>query len=335
MIVLIAGCSGKKNIPDVSNIAIKLDVVRFEKDFFAMDTTHLDASLETLFHQYPGFAKDFFYRVMGANANPDTAMKEVRQFIRMYKTVYDSSAKIFADFNPVEKEIKKGLRFVKYYFPSYKLPEKLFTFVGPVDAVFKTANGVSGDVITRDGLGIGLQLHLGKDFSLYQTGSVQQLYPSFVSRKFEAPYIPVNCIKNIIDDIYPDNSSGRPLVEQMIESGKRLYMLDALLPETADSIKTGYTQKQLDDCYHNETAIWSYFAQNDLLYSEDPSQTGMYMNDGPGTPELGTAAPGFIGQFVGWQIVKKWMSKNEKKTLDELMKMPAKQLFEEAKYKPR
>ena len=29
-------------------------------------------------------------------------------------------------------------------------------------------------------------------------------------------------MKNIIDDMYPDNSAGRPLVEQMVEAGKRL-----------------------------------------------------------------------------------------------------------------
>ena len=27
---------------------------------------------------------------------------------------------------------------------------------------------------------------------------------------------------------------------------------------------------------------------------------------------MGEDSPGFIGQFVGWQIVKKWMDKNEK-----------------------
>jgi hypothetical protein len=56
---------------------------------------------------------------------------------------------------------------------------------------------------------------------------------------------------------------------------------------------------------------------------------------------LGEASPGFIGQFVGWQIVKKWMSldKNkdleQNKILEQLLHTPAKQIFEEAKYKPR
>ena len=67
------------------------------------------------------------------------------------------------------------------------------------------------------------------------------------------------------------------------------------------------------------------------MYETEPNLIGAYINDGPGTPELGQNAPGNIGQFTGWQIVKKWMNKNGKKTLDELMKTNAKQIFDEAK----
>ena len=70
------------------------------------------------------------------------------------------------------------------------------------------------------------------------------------------------------------------------------------------------------------------------MYITDPSQTRDYVTDGPKTELLGEASPGFIGQFVGWQIVKKWMH-DLKRTLPQLLKTPAKQIFEEAKYKPR
>ena len=38
------------------------------------------------------------------------------------------------------------------------------------------------------------------------------------------------------------------LIEQMIEKGKQWWLMDKFLPETADSVKTGYTQKQLEWC---------------------------------------------------------------------------------------
>ena len=51
----------------------------------------------------------------------------------------------------------------------------------------------------------------------------------------------------------------------------------------------------------------------------------------------GDASPkaGVLGQFVGMQIVAKWMGKNKDLLPDALMKTPAKQIFEEAKYKPK
>ncbi len=79
------------------------------------------------------------------------------------------------------------------------------------------------------------------------------------------------------------------------------------MPETADTLKTGYTKNQLDGCYKNEQTIWSFFVQNDLLFTTDPSLIKDYMNDAPQTQAFGQDSPGFIGQFVGWQIVKKWM----------------------------
>lgn len=58
------------------------------------------------------------------------------------------------------------------------------------------------------------------------------------------------------------------------------------------------------------------------------------MTDGPRTETLGPDSPGFIGQFVGWQIVKKWMGQDKKRTPEQLLKTPAQKIFEEAKYKP-
>lgn len=81
--------------------------------------------------------------------------------------------------------------------------------------------------------------------------------------------------------------------------------------------------------------ISGVFIQNNLLYNIDPEINRDYMSDAPNTPTLGNASPGYIGQFVGWQIVKKWMSKQKDATnLKAMMETAAKKIFEEAKYKP-
>lgn len=327
LILLIASCKSERNIPDVSGITVPLTVQRFDRDFFSIDTNNVEEGLTALQKNYPYFLNDFLYNILAVPPVPDSAVRKVKMFIHDYKPVYDSAQATFSSFDKESKEIRRGLQFVRYYFPGYRVPGNVIAFVGPIEGY--------ANVLTSSGLAVGLQLYLGKDYPVYHSEYISDVYPDYQSRRFEPGYIPVNCMKNIIDDIYPDSSSNMPLIYQMIEAGKRLYVLDHVLPETADTIKTGYTGQQLEGCRKNEAFIWNYFIENNLLYSTDPSVIRDYMNDGPKTEALGEASPGFIGQFVGWQIVKKWMAQDENKTLPQLLKTPARQVFEEAKYKPR
>jgi hypothetical protein len=327
--IALFSCKNGKKTPDVSNIKVDLQVLRFEKDFFSLDTTNLDASLEQLHQKYPTFMQDFVFNILSQPSSIDTVKRDIVSFLRSYRSLYDSSQLIFNNIDDEVKTVKRGLQFTRYYFPKYNLPPKLITFIGPINSY--------SNVITSDALAVGLQLYMGKNYSIYNSEAGQQLYPAFVSRRFERAYIPVNCMKNIVSDIsdntYHNSTQGRSLIEQMVEAGRRLYLLDKLLPEVADTLKTGYTKAQLEGAYANELGIWSYFLNSDILFTTDPNIIKDYMNDGPNTTALGPASPGFIGQFVGWQIVKKWMDQKER-SMDELMKTPAKQIFEEAKYKP-
>lgn len=324
--------------PNVSGIEVTLAVQRFDKDFFSVDTNNILSSLRQLQSKYPAFLPDYLQSILGLPPVTDTSaatLAALRQFLSDYTPVQDSSQKLFQDFEDEKENIEQSLRYVKHYFPQYQLPSKLITFIGPIDAYFEGSMGGYGDVITTDALAIGLQLHLGKNFSLYKSEMGQALYPAYISRRFTAEYIPVNCIKNIIDDLYPDQGTGKHLVIQIVEKGKRMYLLDKLMPSTPDTLKIGYTQAQLKGCYDNEGLIWNYFLTNGLVYNNDPGMIKNYIGESPNTPEFGDGAPGNIGLFVGWQIVNKYMDQNPTIALDGLMKMDAKKLFEESKYRPR
>lgn len=324
---LLIACKSNKNIPDVSNIQVPFTVLRFEQDFFATDTNNVAASMNKLQSKYGTFLNDFLYNILSLPPVQDSVVKNVKLFIHDYRSRYDSAMHTFPAFEKEQKEIQKGLQFVKYYFPNYELPKQAITFIGPLEGY--------GSILTSSGLAVGLQLYLGKDFTDYHSEYLSNVYPSYQSRKFEAAYIPVNCMTNIINDIYPPRTGSQTLIEQMIEEGKRMYVLDFILPQTADTLKTGYTANQLQGCYDNEAGIWNFFIENNLLYITDPLQTRDYVNDGPKTEALGPASPGNIGLFVGWQIVKKWMDEHSKTTLETMLQTAPKQIFEEAKYKPR
>ena len=320
-------CGNKKNTPDVSQVKVNLSVERFDKDFYALDTTHLETSLTALQQKYPSFINDFLYNILALPPQKDSMLPMLKLFSREYRPVYNAAENTFKDLEPVRKELQQGLQFLKYYFPKYSAPEKLITFIGPVDGY--------GNVLTRSGFAVGLQLYLGKNSSLYQTEMVSNTYPAYQSRRFEPQYIAANCMKNVITDMYPESKHSMTLSEAMVDQGKKLYALDLLLPNTADTIKTGYTASQLEGAYNHEAMIWNFFVQNNLLYVSDPFQIRDYVNDGPNTAVLGADSPGDIAMFTGWQIVKKWMNEYPKTSLQQLMETDAKKIFQEAKYKPR
>lgn len=324
--ITLFACKNKKPAPDVSNIKVDVQLKRFDKDLFSIDTNNIEASLNKLHNDYGSFLNDYLYNIMVLPPQPDSVAMKIKMFLHDYRFVYDTAQKSFSDFDDEFNQIKEGLQYVKYYFPGYKTPATVTTFIGPVEGY--------ANVLTQSGLAVGLQLYLGKKFPVYSSEFISEVYPEYAQQRFERDYIPVNCMKNIISDIYPEKNGSDLLVYQMIDAGKRLYMLDHFLPQLDDTLKTGYTEKQLDGCFDNEASIWNYFVQNNLLFITDPIQVRDYMQDGPYTEVLGKSSPGFIGQFVGWQIVKKWMETHEKTTLPELINTPEKQIYDEAKYKP-
>lgn len=325
--LLLLSCGQNDKGPDISGIQVKLPVERFEEGFFAIDTLRIPEGLTSLQARYPEFYPVFMTKILGVSGNPadEPTLQITRIFLRGYGPIRDSLRKRLPEFSRIQPEIEKGFRYLKYYFPEYKTG-KLVTFIGPLDA--------PGVALLDSGLAIGLQQYAGKDFSVYQNMAQQQIFPDYISRRFEPQYIPVSCLNVVLTELFPDRSNGRPLVEQMVERGKRWYLLDQLFPETPDSIKTGYTNRQLDWCEENEGNIWSYVVQNEDLNTIDPVAIQTYIGEAPFTQGLPEASPGNIGQWIGWQIVKKYAAEH-KVDLKALLAMEARKLLEEAKYKPK
>ncbi|HLO79732.1 MAG TPA: hypothetical protein VK166_02170 [Chitinophagaceae bacterium] len=334
LVLLAASCKNADRTPDVSGIKINLEVQRFEQDLFAMDTANMAASIQAMQQKYPQFLVDFMANILGVPAGDPQAGLILKKFITDFRTLKETADKKISNFTPYAKEVEQMLKYVKHYFPQYQQPAKLITFIGPMDAFYEASLGWSGDIITTSGLGVGLQMHLGGSSSFYMQDGGQG-YPEYISRRFEPEYIAVNCAKNIIDDIYPDQSRSKALVDQMVDKGKRLYILDRLLPKTADTLKIGYTKAQLEGCYKNEGLIWNTFATNNLLFETDYQKLKTFVGEGPKTMELGENSPGYIALFVGKQIVEAYMEKFPETSLQQLLSIDNRKIYELSKYKPK
>jgi hypothetical protein len=322
-------CKKKKGIPDVSDIKVEIPIERFDQSFFSIDTNNIPAGLSKLSQEHPEFYGDFMQEILGVSgAYTDTnTILVTKEILRSYTIVFNSIQSEYKKTGWLQKELEKAFQFVKYYFPDYKTG-KAVLFLGPFDA--------PGVATTASGLAIGLQLFAGKDFSIYQVPEVLELFPLYISRRFSKEYITASCMKAVILELFPDQSGAKPLVEQMIDKGKQWYLLDKFLPTTADSIKTGFTKAQLDWCTRNEGMIWSEIIKTTDLNSINPMDIQTYIGEAPFTQGFNPEnSPGNLGQWIGWQIVKKFVSKNPNMKPEEVMRSDARKILEEAKYKPR
>ena len=328
IVILFIGCTNSKG-PDVSKIKVDIPIERFDKDFFSIDTNNIAAGLKGLMTNYPDFYPDFMQQILGVSGSDTNkiTLDVSKLFIGGYLSIYQNLSKQYSDVVWLQKDIQMAFRYVKYYFPNYKT-SKIILFIGPLDA--------PGVALTRSGIAIGLHQFGGKDFPAYQSMEAQQLFPGYISRRFEPQYIVVNSMKAVIEDIYPDKSGGKGLIEQMIEKGKQWWLLDKFLPAKPDSLKTGFTEQQVKWCEANEGMIWNDIitTQKDL-YTKDPMAIQNYIGEAPYTQSLGPASPGNIGQWIGWQIVKKFADKSSSMSVTDVLKTDSRKILEEAKYKPK
>lgn len=327
MATLLLSCKNMRG-PDVSRVAVDLKLERFDEDFFHADSNNLRPSLQQLAAKYPGFFPVFMNRIINADQSmpQDSMLMYVRSFLTAYRPVFDSSEKEFKSFEKYRDEVADGFRHVKYYFPNYALPKQLITFIGPLDGY--------GDILTDSAAVVGLQHHIGSDFSLYDDDWVVETYPKYLTQRFNPQTISVNAAVNIVNDMYPENKDDKTLLEQMIDKGKRLYLVELFLPDKEPHHIIGYTKTQYADCMKNERMIWDLFIKNNYLQVSDPAITKTYVGESPRTQELGEAAPGNIGAFTGWQIVRKYMDQHPETKPEALMVLDNNKLYEAVKYKP-
>jgi uncharacterized protein YjaZ len=87
----------------------------------------------------------------------------------------------------------------------------------------------------------------------------------------------------------------------------------------------------------NERYMWQYFIENELLFQTQSSLSLRFIDPAPFSKfylEIDNDTPGKVGQWIGWQIVRSYMDKNPNTSLEELLSMSARDLFNKSNYKP-
>jgi gliding motility-associated lipoprotein GldB len=323
----IISCKQSKK-PDVSNIKLDIKIQRFDKDLYEGKNKDIAKTNLFLHDKYGFFYDDFTQRMVGNPTLPNAAVIEGLYKSQPYADLNAEVDSVFPNLTTVEKDLTESFKYIKFYYPKAKIP-RFISFI----------SGFAYQVPVGDNyIGIGLDMFLGANSKFYD--AIVASSPKYQSRRFTPAYIVPRVTEEYAkQELFEANKEDQTLLAKMIHEGKILYFLDQVLPEiTGDSIKIGYTDKQITWAKQFEGNIWSLFLENDLIYQTDIQKTQTYLNDGPftaGIGDRGYSAPK-LGVFIGWQIVKKYMELNTEVTLQQLMAEPdAQKILTKAKYKPK
>jgi hypothetical protein len=324
-ILLITACQSRQNDPVNGLPKYELQWVKFDSAFFAMDTVHLKASIDVLYQKYPQFAPDFFAKILMLNSSKDTVL--IKDFYKAYLPIYKEAVKAGA-MQLSLGSFQEAFKHIHFYFPKYPLTHQLISFIGPLESY--------GNIVTKDALALGLQMYLGPNSDWYFSERLQTIYPIYISRRFSHAYLVANSVQNIINDIVPIPRLNGTLLDEMIEAGKRQYVLNACMPLSADSVRFGYTTLQLNALGKEESAIWTYILHSKIIYSTNPTDIRSIMQEGVYSDIFGAQIPGNAGKYIGYKVVEKWMNQKQQKDLDleTLLNTSNEKIFSASGYQP-
>jgi hypothetical protein len=321
--------SCKKNHYKVntSSINVKIEIKRLEKDLFTLNPDEIATKIPFLKQKYNGFLQLFSYVINTGDINDTSFGDFLVRFCtdKQNNDVFAQTMNLYQDVKEIEDELQEAFRYYLYYFPKRYVP-----------SVFTCITGFNSSIITGDSiLGIGLDRYLGADCEYYPKLEIYKYISARMTRENIVPDAiygwgvsewDFSTLKYPVDNV----------ITEMIHNGKLKYFEKCMLPETADEIIFGFTPDQMKFCKNNESQMWQYLIENDLLFKSDQFTIRKLTGEAPFTSYFTNESPGRAAIWLGFRIVESYMIRNRGISIEEMMKDSDVQgILEKAKYSPQ
>ena len=296
--IIIIGCESKKPVED-------LVIHRFENEFYNSN----EENLKLLVNKYPYLFPEQY--------SMETWKSFLKDSTRL--SIYDKSSRIFNNFEVISKEILEVFIKLEGIFPEFKRPKVI---------TLNNQSEYDDRVIYADSLLlISLDSYLGRSF--------YPELPEYISLNMSKEYISNDIAKKISQSfVYKPND--RSLLAEMIYHGKILFLNEYLTPFNKNHIKFHSNMSKIKWAEENEYNIWSFFVENDFLFSTRNDLKSRFIYFSPFSKfnlDIDKDSPGSIGKWLGYKIVNSYM-KNNDVGLNQLIKEDFYKIFNKSKYKP-
>jgi hypothetical protein len=294
--------------PPPSDVVVRFETQRFDQELWALRDSLQYAVADAFKERYRDFLP--FYAstlVQLGRPNDPQLLERLQAYLHdpYIDTVYRDVLQHFADFSPFDSQFNDAFRFLKMYFPQAPTYD-IITHVSGFQ--YKTA-------LIDSAVLVGLDLYLGRDYRYYPKVEYMTAY---LMRRLDDRHLVPDAMQLILEDLIPEFGNSNKLLHRMLEQGKALYALKKVLPNTPDSTLFGYTTTQMNWVTENETNIWAYMLNRDILFTTDLGELARFMQDGPFTNGLPEEAPARLGHFIGYRIINVYMEQNKQTALADL-----------------
>jgi gliding motility-associated lipoprotein GldB len=303
------GCNTTDKVEaEIATINADINITRFDREFASAKVADLPNLKKTYPYLFPAQYTDSIW---------EAKLKDSIQI-----ELFGEVGKAFPDFTDEKQDLESLFQHIKYYFPQFKVPH-VITLTSEVD--------YNSRVILADTLLlIGLDNYLGPEHRFYI--DIQNYIAAGLDKKFMVSDVADNFARKVVPRL-----NDRTFLSDLIYYGKILYLKDKLMPSASDAIKMGYSEDELDWALSNEEPIWRNFIEEEHLFSTDRELQLRFIEPAPFSKfglDLDNESPGRLGQYMGWQIVRAFMNKNEV-TIQQLLKVPAEEIFKKSSFKPK
>lgn len=295
----------------------ELTIKEYNKVLFSIDTANFAEGLKKIQNDFPVF--------LGGDLDDVDAVNYLKAFAidTFCIRINDLAESKFSNIEEQTEQIKSVYQRLNYYYPGMEFPDTYF-YVSGIDYEMPAI------MIQPEGILISIDYYLGNEGNIYDYIGM----PRFRSVRCQPAYLTRDLAESFYNS-YFNRSNNREVLSEMVNAGKRLYFIEALNPSLPDSVLLGYSSKQMQWVNQFEGDVWATMVGNNFLYANGTEIFRNLFGDGPFTQAFSKDAPARLGEYIGLQIVRSYMTNNDVSLQDLLRNEDLQQIFQDSQYKPK
>lgn len=319
--ILIFSCKRSNSHDDPG---ISLEIERFDRELFNSDPDTIEKAVSWFQDEYDDFFGVYGYHVLGIGGPED---KEFAFFLRRFvedginREVYGEVMDKFPDLEWLEQEFGQAFGLFAGHFPERRIP-RVVSFISRFSYPYFSVENY---------IGIGLDMYLGPGHEFYDRLGL----PGYQRMGMVPERIAPDALMNWMNGFFSMNDSAENVLSHLIHEGRMLHLLETLFPDAPDSLLMGFSETQMEWCRANEKQMWVYLIENELLFSGELMDIRKLTGPAPFTSFFAAESPGRAAVWIGLQIVRDYMKRNQGVTLEALMNMEDYQgILRDSRYDP-